>query len=167
MNVSWKFLGYAAGLALVGAVGACTVTTNNGGGTGDDDDLFDDGGADTSTTSDTGTTDTGTTAPACSEEIYSDGGSRELTLDPAGSGSTTCTTCTEGACCSQLTACFQDPTGDCQELEDCLESCVEADPSDAGGCGNECASLHTAASADLHNAWGDCQTTNCATQCPQ
>ena len=158
MTASWKIFAFAS-VALAGAFGAaCTVTTNGGGTGGDDDDLFDDAGS-----TDTGTTsDTGTTGPNCTIETFSDGGSTDLSLDPAGSGSTACTSCTEGACCSQLAACFQDPTGDCQDLESCLEAVVE-NP-DAGVSANDCASLHPD-SVDLHNAWGDCQQTNCSSQC--
>ncbi|MEO7112190.1 MAG: hypothetical protein ABI183_17225 [Polyangiaceae bacterium] len=160
MTATWKILGFAAGAALVGTVGACTITSTN---TGDDDSgIFDDdGGADTSTTSDSGTSDTGTPIPAaCANTIFPDGGT-----EPLGVGSADCTACTQASCCSQLGGCFQDPTGDCQSLEyDCLEPCVEADPSDAGGCANDCASLHPD-SVNLHEAWANCQDTNCSTQC--
>ncbi len=160
MTASWKIFAFA-GVALAGALGAaCTVTTTNSG--DDAGDIFDD---DSGAGNDTGTPiDTGVTGPTCADEIYPDGGSTVLSLDPVGSGATTCTTCTETSCCSQLSACFQDPTGDCQDLESCLEAVVE-NP-DAGVTSSDCADLHPN-SVSLHNAWGDCQQSNCATQCPQ
>jgi hypothetical protein len=159
MTASWKIFAFAGGVTLAAAFGAaCTVTTTPGGpGTGGDDDFFDDAGADTSTTP-----DTGSTTPSCAVETFSDGGSTDISLDPAGSGTTTCTTCVVAACCSQLTPCFQDPTGDCQDLESCLEAVVE-NP-DAGVSSSDCADLHPD-SVSLHNAWGDCQQTNCSAQC--
>jgi hypothetical protein len=161
MTASWKILGFAGGVALAGILGvACTVTTNGG----DDDGGFvldDDSGSDTSTTSDSGTTtDTGV-PPACADTIFPDGGTTDLSV--VGTGD--CLSCTQANCCSQLNGCFQDVTGDCQSLEfDCLAPCVEADPSDAGGCANDCFGLHPT-STPLHEGWSNCQNTNCSTQC--
>jgi hypothetical protein len=162
MNVSWKFLGYAAGLALVGAVGACTVTTNSG----DDDGGYvidDDSGTSDTGTTDSGTPDTGfTPGAACADVTFPDGGTT-TDFSPVGTGA--CLECTQASCCAQMGACFQDTSGDCQSLEyDCLEPCVAADPNDAGGCANDCASLHPD-SVNAHTGWSDCQNTNCAAQC--
>ncbi len=161
MRATWKILGFAGGVALAGIVGvACTVTTNSGDDAGD---LFDDGGDNSdSTTTDTGTPDTGTGIPAaCADVTFPDGGTAAFTTV----GNATCLACTQASCCTQLGACFQDPTGDCQALEiDCLAPCIEADPNDAGGCADDCASLHPD-SVNAHTAWSDCQSTNCSTQC--
>jgi hypothetical protein len=157
---SWKILGFAAGLALVGTAGACTVTTTNG---GDDDGLDYDSGvdnSDTGTTSDSGTTDTGTTTCTGREEI-TEAGTTEITLDT--DGGTACDDCMDNNCCTSLGACFQDPTGGCQNLESCLEACVESP--DAGGCTQDCADLYPD-SVTLHNNWSDCQTSSCANECP-
>ena len=161
MIASWKIFALVGGVALAGAVGAaCTVTTNSGDDAGNifDDDAGDNG--DTSTTQ-----DTGTTPPACATETFPDGGSTALSLDPPDSGITTCTTCMLASCCTQLTACFQDPSGDCQALEDCANLCIQADPSDAGGCGSDCAGLYPDA-VPLHTAWSNCLDTSCASACP-
>jgi hypothetical protein len=163
MRASWKILGFAGGVALAGIVGvACTVTTNSGddGGTIFDDDASDNSD---STTADTGTTpDTGTSIPAaCADVTFPDGGTADFTTV----GNAACLACTQASCCTQLGACYQDPTGDCQSLEiDCLAPCIEADPTDAGGCASDCAGLHPS-SVSLHEAWSDCQSTNCSTQC--
>jgi hypothetical protein len=149
MTASWKIFAFAGGVALAGAVGtACTITSNGG---DDDGGLFtdDDSGAGT----DTGTPDTGSTTPSCADQIYPDGGTTALSL-----GSADCTTCTVASCCTQLADCFQDPTGDCQDLETCLENVVE-NP-DAGVTPDDCAGLHPD-SVDKHTAWSDCQQANC------
>ncbi len=156
MKVSWRVLALASGVVLGAMVGAaCTVTTS-----GDDDagDLFGDSGTGSDTsTGDTGTSDSGPGACTSRNEVYIDGGQQQVDF-----GSAACNTCMDQSCCTQLAGCFEDPTGQCQELEDCLNSTVDA--GDDGGFQQTCADLYPSA-VDLHNAWADCQQSSCSTQC--
>jgi len=160
MMASWKIFAFAGGVALAGAVGAaCTVTTNS-----DDDagDLFNDDAGDQG---DAGiAVDTGS---PCVVETLPDGGSTNVSLDQPGSGSTACTDCTATNCCSTLTPCFQDPAGQCQALEACIQNqCLDVTPADAGSCIQDCSDLYPDG-VPLHNAWSDCQSNGCASACPQ
>src|SRR5215472_14219623 len=150
MKVSWRVLALASSVVAAAAVGAaCTVTTSSG----DDAGLFGDSGmgGDTSTGNDTGTGgDSGSGACTGRNEVYSDGGTVEVDF-----GSAACNSCMDQSCCGVMGACFQDPTGKCQELEDCLNTTVDA--GDDGGFSQTCADLYPTA-VDLHNTWADCQT---------
>ncbi|MGH7286102.1 MAG: hypothetical protein ACRELY_31665 [Polyangiaceae bacterium] len=133
---------------------ACTVTTSS-----DDDagDLFADSGTggDTST-GDTGTTDSEATCSA-RDGVYVDSGP-----DPQTFGSADCDNCMDQNCCDSVGACFEDPTGECQEFEDCLTSTLDA--GDDGGFAQTCADSYPNG-ADLHNGWATCLQTSCNTQC--
>lgn len=156
MKVSWRVFALASGVVLGAMVGAaCTVTTSSG----DDAGLFGDSGtgSDTSTTGDSGSG--GDTGAGCTARngVYADGGA-----DPIDFGSAACNGCMDQNCCTTVGACFEDPTGQCQEFEDCLNSTVDA--GDDGGFQQTCQELYPTA-VDPHNAWATCLQTNCNTQC--
>ena len=157
MKVSWRVLSLASGVVLGAMVGAaCTVTTSSG----DDAGLFGDSGtgADTSTTGDSGSGgDTGSGSCTARSGVYADGGA-----DPIDFGSAACNSCMDQSCCTAVGNCFEDPTGQCQEFEDCLNPTVDA--GDDGGFQQTCQELYPS-SVDLHNAWANCMQTSCNTQC--
>ena len=163
MKASWRILALAGTAVLAAGAAACTVTTSNDLDAGD---LFDDAGT---TTSDSGTTDSGTTTDdpnaACRNFIQDDGGLVRQTFDTTG---TACDTCMDDNCCAPMEACFQDPTGQCEALEECLTAC--ASDSDPATCDQTCADGFATDGgnppADLHNTWAQCQQTSCATACP-
>lgn len=167
MKASWKFFTFAGGLALAAGAGvACTVTTS--GGDGDAGDLFGDAGtgSDTSTLSDTSTPfDSGITTGCTSlTETFSDGGAQALTFDQ--DGGSACDTCLEQNCCSDFKGCFDDSTGDCQDLNGCLNDCVTSGgTADGGDC--ECSTLHTSGSATLFSNFTSCVSSHCSSACPQ
>lgn len=166
MKASFRILALASGVVLAAGAAACTVTTSNDGDAGD---LFDDAGnaSDTGTTSDSGTADTGVVDnPACRDLTLEDGGTEQITFDNT---SAACDTCMDTNCCAPMEACFQDPTGDCQQLEACLSSCT-SDPNPSE-CHQTCGDAFktdagTNPTGDLHNAWSSCEQTSCNSVCP-
>ncbi|MEO8796317.1 MAG: hypothetical protein ABI551_00400 [Polyangiaceae bacterium] len=167
MKASLRILALASGVILAAGAAACTVTTSNDGDAGD---LFDDAGnaSDTGTTpNDAGTADTGVVDnPACRDLTLDDGGVEQITFDTTGAA---CNTCMDNSCCALMEACFQDTTGQCQQLETCLSSCT-SDPKPAE-CQQTCGDAFktdagTNPTGDLHNAWSKCEQTNCASACP-
>ncbi len=167
MKASLRILALASGAILAAGAAACTVTTSNDGDAGN---LFDDAGnaSDTGTTSDGGTADTGVVDnAACRDFTLGDGGIERITFDTT---SAACDTCMDDKCCALMEACFQDSTGQCQQLEACLSSCKT--DSNPGECQQTCGDAFKEAdgganpTGDLHNAWSSCEQTNCSSACP-
>jgi hypothetical protein len=134
------------------AFGGCTVTS----GTVDDTDSGTSTG-DSGTTTDSGKTDSGTSAcPGASKQA-------------SALGTAACQTCMENKCCTALTACYGlavDTDGgalDCNGIQKCAEDCVnDADPA---ACLDLCSA---AAGTGVEGAYGavvDCSDSACATEC--
>lgn len=154
-------MGTSVGLA------ACTVTTSSDGDAGD---LFADsgnGGGDSGGSTDSGgQQDTGTTCTS-RDETFADGGVLNRPFgDNPGQPAGACDTCLDNNCCSQIGSCFQDPTFQCQDLDQCIQACQDQDGGDPdGGCSQTCADAFTNTQIDQYNAGIDCLNTNCATEC--
>ena len=116
----------------------------------------------------TGTVDAGSDGSAATDartngEVQDDGGACML----EGSLGPTCDPCVATHCCLEHHACFS--TAECIDVNDCTATCDEsvADSGpDAGDCPTACKARYPEA-APHFEAWDQCVTTSCATECPR
>ena len=87
-------------------------------------------------------------------------GVTDLPSDTCGGATATnaCQLCLTGACCSQLTACADDPS--CAALSTCATAC-----NGASRCLDDCAAQYPSTVVDEYNAPIDCAESSCASDC--
>jgi hypothetical protein len=83
-------------------------------------------------------------------------------------GNPTCDACAASNCCTQLNACFDPLGGDCDQLQSCLETCVDEAGSPSTDAGAQCSDNCFTAHPSGKTPWltqAQCLANSCQTEC--